>query len=112
MWCSRIFNNICLSGLCEDERFKEFKMQALILLIKGIESTSDYFTFEDSVDTIIHICEKTNSKIMFRDYLNQHKFGYFLLIQFDRKFTVEELTHFNKIYFSKLVDLQLVSPNK
>jgi len=111
MWCSRIFNNICLSGLCEDERFKEFKMQALILLIKGIESTSDYFTFEDSVDTIIHICEKTNSKIMFRDYLNQGKFGDFLLIQLN-KYLVEEKIYFNKNFFSKLVDLQLVSTNK
>jgi len=111
MWCSRIFNNICLSGLCENENFKEFKMKALILLIKGMESTSDYFTFEDSVDTIIHICEKTNNKIMFRDHLNQDKFGNFLSIQLE-KYLVEEKKNFKKNFYSKLVDLQLVSTNK
>ena len=111
MWCSRIFNNIFVSGLFDDDFFASFGMNALILLIKGMSSTSDYCTFEDSVDTIINICEKmsanSNSRKLLRQYLvDTVKFDDFLRIQLEKY--PDHNVFFKKSFVGKLVELELV----
>ena len=111
MWCSRIFNNIFVSGLFDDDFFASFGMNALSLLIKGMSSTSDYFTFEDSVDTIINICEKmsanSNSRKLLRQYLvDTVNFDDFLRIQLEKY--PDHNVFFKKSFVGKLVELELV----
>ena len=115
LWCGRIFNNIFVSGLFDDDFFESFGMNALILLIEGMSSTSDYYTFEDSVDTIINIYEemKTGSKSqkVFYQYLyGCINFETFLCTQI-KKFQ-DQKKRFKQLIVPRLVNCKLVSCEK
>jgi len=100
MWCSRILNNMYVWGF-PSENFID-------VLIDGMKSTSDYWTFEDIIQTILNIYQHMTDKEPLHKYLNGIKFETHLCAQL-AKYQHYDIEHFKKSYAEKLFDMNLAN---
>jgi len=100
MWCSRILNNMYVWGF-RSENFID-------VLIDGMKSTSDYWTFEDIIQTILNIYQHMTDKEPLHKYLNGIKFETHLCAQL-AKYQHYDIEHFKRSYGETLFDMDLAN---